>query len=91
VIYGDPRHPYTLGLLNSVPRLDEVAGTKLQVIEGLPPELIDMPERCTFAPRCMYVIDRCVNEYPPLAPVEEGHNSACFRSQELAEIGVRVS
>ena len=90
-IYGDPRHPYTLGLLNSVPRLDEELGTKLQVIEGLPPELIDMPERCIFAPRCRYVIDRCVNEYPPLAPVDDGHDSACWRSHELAEIGVRVS
>ena len=89
-LYGDPRHPYTLGLLNSVPRLDEDAGTKLQVIEGLPPELIDMPDRCTFAPRCRYVIDRCVNEYPPLEQVTDGHSSACFRSHELAEIGVRI-
>jgi oligopeptide transport system ATP-binding protein len=90
-IYGDPRHPYTLGLLNSVPRLDEEEGTKLQVIEGLPPELVNMPERCIFAPRCRYAIDRCFNEYPPLEPVEEGHTSACWRSHELAEIGVRVS
>ena len=90
-IYGDPRHPYTLGLLNSVPRLDEEVGTKLVPIEGLPPDLIDLPDSCSFAPRCKYAIERCVTEFPPLMRVGEGHESACWRAGELAEIGVKAS
>ena len=89
-IYGDPRHPYTLGLLNSVPRLDEGVGTKLVPIEGLPPDLIDMPGGCSFAPRCGYAIDRCIQEFPPFIGVGDGHESACWRADELAEIGVKV-
>ena len=90
-IYADPRHPYTLGLLNSVPRLDEEKGSKLVPIEGLPPDLIELPKRCSFAPRCSYAIEKCVNEIPPLEPVAGAHLSACWRSNELADIGVKVS
>ena len=90
-IYADPRHPYTLGLLNSVPRLDEERGSKLVPIEGLPPDLIELPERCSFAPRCRYVIDRCLHEFPPLEPVKGAHLSACWRSGELDEIGLKAS
>ena len=90
-IYANPSHPYTLGLLNSVPRLDEEVGTKLEPIEGLPPDLIDLPNSCSFAPRCRYVIEKCTTEIPPLNEVEDGHASACWRASELAEIGVKVS
>ena len=90
-IYANPSHPYTLGLLNSVPRLDEEVGTKLEPIEGLPPDLIDLPNSCSFAPRCRYVIEKCTTEIPPLSEVEDGHASACWRASELAEIGVKVS
>ena len=89
-LYGDPRHPYTLGLLNSVPRLDEAVGTKLEPIEGLPPDLIDMPDSCSFAPRCRYAIEKCTTEAPPLGEVMAGHASACWRAKELAEIGIKV-
>jgi oligopeptide transport system ATP-binding protein len=65
-IYADPRHPYTLGLLGSIPRLDEQRRGKLTPIEGLPPDLIDMPPGCPFAPRCVYAIDRCLEENPEL-------------------------
>ena len=85
-IYGDPRHPYTLGLLRSVPRLDEPSGTKLQPIEGLPPDLTTLSVGCSFAPRCRYAIDKCTKEAPPLMPVEGGHSSACWRSAELPAI-----
>ncbi len=85
-IYHDPRHPYTLGLLNSVPRLDQDARARLDPIEGLPPDLIDIPERCSFAPRCEFAVDRCRREVPPLETFEVGHSSACFRMNELAEI-----
>ena len=85
-IYHNPRHPYTIGLLNSVPRLDEEIGIKLDPIDGLPPDLIDVPQGCSFADRCRFRIDRCLTETPPLAAVLDGHQSACWRSQELAEL-----
>jgi len=76
-LYGDPRHPYTLGLLASIPRLDE-RKEKLTPIEGLPPDLIDPPPSCPFAPRCQYTVDRCLEENPALAPVGPGHRIACW-------------
>ncbi|MBC7223668.1 MAG: ABC transporter ATP-binding protein, partial [Anaerolineae bacterium] len=77
-IYGDPRHPYTLGLLGSIPRLDEAVKEKLTPIEGLPPDLIDPPPGCPFAPRCKYQIDKCLKENPTLEPVARGHMVACW-------------
>ena len=85
-IYHDPRHPYTLGLLASVPRLDDVVGARLDPIEGVPPDLIDMPAGCSFAPRCKFAQDRCLQETPPLADVAGSHLSACWRAEELAEL-----
>ncbi|MDP6063844.1 MAG: ABC transporter ATP-binding protein [SAR202 cluster bacterium] len=89
-IYSNPMHPYTLGLLNSVPRLDEKMGTKLEPIEGLPPDLIDLPNSCSFAPRCRYAIEKCTTEAPSLVDVTDGHQSACWRAEELADIGIKV-
>ena len=77
-VYADPRHPYTLGLLQSVPRLDQVTGEKLIPIEGLPPDLGHLPPGCAFYPRCTYRIDKCREEYPPLQLVAEGHYAACW-------------
>jgi oligopeptide transport system ATP-binding protein len=77
-IYGDPRHPYTIGLLRSVPRLDESVKEKLIPIEGLPPDLIDPPPGCPFAPRCQYQIEKCLKENPPLETVARGHMVACW-------------
>lgn len=77
-LYADPRHPYTLGLLRSIPRLDKGRQAKLQPIEGLPPDLIDPPKGCPFAPRCSYRIDRCWEENPPLEMVARGHRVACW-------------
>ena len=82
-IYGNPRHPYTLGLLKSVPRLDEVRKEHLEPIEGLPPDLIGLPAGCAFRPRCKYAIDRCATDIPPLREVAEGHTSACWVSDQL--------
>ena len=90
-IYGDPRHPYTLGLLGSVPRLDEPMGAQLNPIEGVPPDLIDLPQGCSFADRCQFAIDRCTAETPPLASIDDGHQSACWRSAELPEIAHAAS
>jgi oligopeptide transport system ATP-binding protein len=77
-VYADPRHPYTLGLLRSVPRLDQGMGEKLIPIEGLPPDLGHLPVGCSFYPRCTYRIDKCLEEYPPLALVSENHYAACW-------------
>jgi len=77
-LYGDPRHPYTLGLLGSVPRLDEARRERLISIDGLPPDQIDMPPGCPFAPRCVYVIDRCLEENPSLRTVAPHHRIACW-------------
>ena len=83
-LYRNPRHPYTVGLLKSVPRLDQVRKQKLEVIEGSPPDLVNMPEGCSFYPRCTYRVERCKTEMPPLMPVGEKHNSACWEWQRVA-------
>jgi oligopeptide/dipeptide ABC transporter ATP-binding protein len=84
-IYADPRHPYTLGLLRSVPRLDEPIRAKLDPIEGQPPDLTRLPPGCAFAPRCAYRIDRCA-EVPALTACgAPGHMSACWVSATLAK------
>ena len=83
-VYGDPRHPYTIGLLGSLPRLDEIRGQRLTSIEGLPPDLIDPPPGCPFEPRCIYAIEKCKTERPELAPVEPRHEIACWVDVTLA-------
>ncbi|MCL6429679.1 MAG: ABC transporter ATP-binding protein [Anaerolineae bacterium] len=77
-LYADPRHPYTLGLLRSIPRLDAERKAKLTPIDGLPPDLIDMPPGCPFAPRCAYAIERCLVENPQLETVARRHQVACW-------------
>jgi oligopeptide/dipeptide ABC transporter ATP-binding protein len=83
-IYANPRHPYTLGLLRSVPRLDEPRRARLEPIEGQPPDLTRLPPGCAFAPRCAYRVERC-SETPPLQDVAAGHRSACWQAAELAK------
>ena len=85
-VYHNPKHPYTLGLLKSVPRLDEDRPEKLEAIEGLPPLVIDLPDACAFAPRCPYVIDKCGESMPELTEISPDHWSRCFRSEELDQI-----
>ena len=77
-LYHEPRHPYTLGLLKSVPRLDQVRKEKLDPIEGMPPDLIHLPAGCPFRPRCRFAVQRCQEENPPLVPVGDQHASACW-------------
>jgi oligopeptide transport system ATP-binding protein len=78
-LYGNPRHPYTVGLLGSLPRLDETRSHRLTSIEGLPPDLIDLPKGCPFYARCKYRIDVCATDNPMLQPVGPGHKVACHR------------
>ena len=77
-IYHDTRHPYTLGLLKSVPRLDETVKEKLIPVEGLPPDLTDIPKGCAFNPRCTFAFDQCFEETPVLNAVGNGHYKACW-------------
>jgi len=83
VLFGEPRHPYTVGLLASVPRLDLARERKLFAIGGMPPNLARLPKGCAFCPRCYLAIDRCQEEKPELEEVGEDHYSACFRSGEV--------
>ena len=83
-LYADPRHPYTLGLLRSVPRLDEPRRARLDPIDGQPPDLTRLPQGCAFAPRCAYRVERC-SEVPPLETVREAHTSACWEAQRLGK------
>ena len=85
-LYADPRHPYTLGLLRSVPRLDEPKREKLVPIQGQPPDLMRLPPGCSFAPRCAFAIDRCSSQIPPLETVQGTQQSACWVSRELREL-----
>jgi oligopeptide/dipeptide ABC transporter ATP-binding protein len=83
-IYARPRHPYTIGLLNSVPRMDRHRGERLVPIEGQPPDLARLADACSYRMRCRWSIERCAHAIPPLEPVEPSHSSACFRKHELA-------
>jgi oligopeptide/dipeptide ABC transporter ATP-binding protein len=83
-IYHDPRHPYTMALLKSVPRLDQPRRAKLDPVEGSPPDLTKLDGGCAFRPRCRFAVDACAQSIPPLEPVgEAGHVAACFRRAEV--------
>lgn len=75
-LFADPRHPYTEGLLNSVPRLDQERSGILNAIPGNPPNLLEVPSGCPFSPRCLYAFDRC-KERPDFVEVEEGRFKRC--------------
>jgi oligopeptide transport system ATP-binding protein len=76
--FREPRHPYTLGLMGSIPRLDAPRGSRLHPIQGVPPLLIDAPPGCPFQPRCPYAVARCETENPPLEIVGPAHRAACW-------------
>jgi oligopeptide transport system ATP-binding protein len=77
-LFARPRHPYTLGLLQSVPRLDTSRRAKLHPIEGQPPNMLSPPAACPFQPRCRYEVELSRQEVPPLVEIERGHHVACF-------------
>ena len=77
-IFGTPRHPYTLGLLQSVPRLDAARRERLKPIEGNPRDMLTAPQECPFAPRCRYEVEQSRQQVPPLVEIEPGHFVACF-------------
>ena len=77
-LYANPCHPYTIGLLGSLPRIHQKGRQRLYSIEGMPPMLYQKPQRCPFSPRCRWVVDRCREENPPLVEVDEKHRVACW-------------
>ena len=82
-IYHAPKHPYTLALLKSIPRMDQARQAKLDPVEGQPPDLTKLDGGCAFRPRCRYAIDRCNADFPLLEQVGEGHFSACWEKDKL--------
>src|SRR6187397_2202867 len=77
-LFSRPRHPYTLGLLQSVPRLDAARKSRLHPIEGAPRDMLRPPAACPFQPRCRYEVEASSQEVPPLEEIERGHKLACF-------------
>ena len=77
-IFAEPKHPYTIGLMASVPRLDSPRKVAPRAIEGLPPNLAHLPDGCSFSPRCSWAMDQCHEEAPQLEAVSEGHFRSCF-------------
>ena len=82
-LYANPKHPYTVGLLNSVPRLDELRQEKLIPIEGLPPDLAHLPEGCSFYPRCDWRTNQCLTHFPDTMQVEGEHQAACWEWENV--------
>jgi oligopeptide transport system ATP-binding protein len=77
-LFAQPRHPYTVGLLQSIPRLDAARGERLHPIEGIPRDMLSAPQACPFQPRCRYEVELSRKEVPPLLEIEPGHKVACF-------------
>ena len=84
-LFSRPRHPYTLGLLQSVPRLDAERKTKLQPIEGSPRDMLRAPQACPFQPRCRFEVEQSSLDVPPLRELEPGHMVACFNPVPVEE------
>jgi oligopeptide transport system ATP-binding protein len=77
-LYNNPQHPYTEGLMASVPSLDGIPGERLKTIDGQPPDLANLPAGCAFSPRCPYAKPQCSTSSPPLEMISDNHQRACF-------------
>jgi oligopeptide transport system ATP-binding protein len=88
-LFENPKHPYTVGLLNSIPRLDAPRKERLNPIRGLPPDLIDLPDMCPFVPRCDFAREKCSEKNPPLFDVNPVHRSACWYWEDVSLAGPR--
>ena len=89
-LYRHTSHPYTLGLLESLPKIDAKEKKRLIPIQGLPPDLLKEPKSCPFAPRCRYAITRCREENPALSAVSPNHYAACWRWEDIRD-GLRIT
>ena len=86
-LFDNPKNPYTVGLLGSLPNPEDTGQNKLYSIPGEPPDLIGMIAGCPFADRCTYVVDRCRQQMPSLEQVEEGHLVACWEREKVDKVG----
>ena len=77
-LFKNPKHPYTQGLLDSIPRLETPRKTKLNIIKGIVPSLYDLPSGCRFRNRCPYAMEICTSKPPPLIEVGENHFASCY-------------
>jgi len=84
-IYHNPKHPYTLALLNSIPRMDQPRQAKLDPVEGQPPDLTQLDDGCSFRFRCRFATEACAMSFPELEAVADGHFAACFEKGQLKE------
>jgi oligopeptide/dipeptide ABC transporter ATP-binding protein len=84
-LFGRPRHPYTVGLLQSIPRLDAAKPERLHPIEGTPRDMLSPPQACPFQPRCRYEVEQSRQAVPPLEQIEPGHKVACFNPVPVEE------
>jgi len=84
-LFASPRHPYTQGLIRSIPRLDLAATQhrRLEAIPGTVPSLLNPPPGCRFAARCRFATAACTEEEPPLREITTGHKVACIRAEEI--------
>jgi oligopeptide transport system ATP-binding protein len=85
-LYEDSQHPYTRGLLESLPHVKAETREPLYSIQGRPPDLVNLPPGCPFAPRCPYVVEKCRGHNPPLEPVGEDHYAACWVDMATGEL-----
>jgi oligopeptide/dipeptide ABC transporter ATP-binding protein len=85
-IYYRPKHPYTLALLKSVPRMDQARQAKLDPVDGQPPDLSRLDGGCSFRARCRFATERCAQSYPPLEKISDTHHAACFEKDNLEEM-----
>jgi oligopeptide/dipeptide ABC transporter ATP-binding protein len=92
-LFKNPRHPYTEGLLRSVPRLTEegIKRRRLETIEGTVPSLVDLPPGCKFAPRCYYRIPQCDAAEPALIQINEAHSSRCIRYESVGDVSAKTT
>ncbi len=82
-IFRDPRHPYTQGLLRSIPRVDYARGMRLETIEGQPPDLASPPPGCSFMPRCAFAMPECADGFPPTVEITASHAAACVAARDM--------
>ena len=85
-LYAAPQHPYTAALLRSLPRLDGSPGQELEIIKGFPPDLLNFPQGCPFAPRCKYAQEKCIQERPDLVEISPNHHVACWVDMNTGEL-----
>jgi oligopeptide transport system ATP-binding protein len=84
-LFANPKHPYTIGLIRSLPKIDQKEGEPLTPIEGSPVDLMHPPAGCPFAPRCEHCMKVCLTEKPPYFELEPGHYSACWLQYDRKE------